>query len=805
MSVDSLPVAELRKDFSDQLDFETTGELEALDSVICQDRAVEAIEFGMQMDHDGYHIFAMGQRGTGKSVVVEEFLNRESADHDRPQDICYVNNFDRPDEPNVLRLPAGRGRDLRNDMEELVEQIQTDLPEAFESEQYQMERERVQKEFHEKRQEMLNQLEQDAEERDFTIIETPQGLMLAPVIDGNVMTPQEFEELDEETLERVEENRDDLQDKMRQTMRDIRQLQQDAKEQVRELDERTIGFTVEHLIDALKEKYEDLDQVLDFLDKVRQNLLDRAIQFKQLNQQQEMMRQQGFPPGMNPGQNLFNQYRVNLLVDHGDTEGAPVVFETNPSYSNLVGRIEHEGQFGSMTTDFTMIKAGALHRANGGFLILEARDLLSKPFAWDALKRSLKNQVIQTEVMGQEYRMFQTKTLEPETIPLNVKVILLGNPYLHYLLFNLDEDFQDLFKVKADFSPEADWKEERADEYSQFVARVCEENDLLHFTSDGVNRFLREATRAVDHKEKISSRFGDLADLIREASSLAEQKENERVTHENVEAAVRGRIRRSNRIEEQIRDRIQDDTILIDTEDRVTGQVNGLAVLQVAGYRFGKPSRITARTHAGSEGVVNIDRETELGGPIHNKGMMILSGYLGAEFAQDFPLTLSATLTFEQTYEGVEGDSASSTELYALLSALSGLELRQDLAVTGSVNQRGRVQSIGGVNEKIEGFFRVCEERGLTGDQGVLIPQTNVKNLMLRDEVIEAVENGAFHIYPVRTVEEGIELLTGTEAGERREDGTYPEDTVKYRVRERLRSLAETVRDFGEPEKDQDS
>ncbi len=785
-------------------EFESTEELAPMDGVIGQDRAMRAVSFGMDIDSPGYHVYAMGAPGTGRIETLEKVLREQAEDESVPADWCYVKNFDASDRPRALRLPPGRGMDFRADMQQLAEQLRSDVPQAFESQEYEQERDKIWEEFRERRQELFEELEQEAQSENLTLLQTQHGIVMAPVQDGEVVTPDEFNELDEETREHFERVRGELQDELRATIRRVQQMQSEVRQRMQELDRRMLGYTVEPLLESLKEEYAGQDAVLEFLDEVKGFLMENVEALKRFQQAEEMQQQQqqqGMPFAMmsQDGGSIFDELRVNLLVDHAESGAAPVVHETNPTYYNLVGRIEHRGQFGTLTTDYSMIKEGALHRANGGYLILEARDLLTTPFAWDALKRALNTEQIKTEAMGQEYRAIQTQTLEPETIPLDVKVVLIGDPLLYYLLYNVDDEFQKLFRVKADFAAQTDWDEETVNRYARYVGSVCREDDLLHFDPSGVARLVQEGARAVADQEKLAAKTGDLADLIRQASFWASENGHDHVTDEDVQRAVEERTYRSNRVEERLREMIRDGTIKIDTRGTTEGQINGISVISLGDYRFGKPSRITARTHAGSEGVLNLEREANMGGRIHNKGVMILSGYLGGLFAQDVPLTLSARITFEQLYEEVEGDSASSAELYALLSSLSGYELRQDLAVTGSVNQRGEIQAIGGVNEKIEGFFHVCEQKGLTGDQGVIIPRSNVRHLMLRRPVVEAVEQGKFHVYPVETVEEGIERLTGHPAGERRDDGTFPDGTVKRAVKDRLRELGEAVRAFNAP------
>jgi len=788
-----------RRVYGDNFSFETTREVESLDKVIGQQRAVESVSFGIDIDSPGYHMFAMGPPGTGKSTTVKKFLEGRAPEEEVPADWCYVNNFEDSDKPRAIRLPSGKGCEFQDDMDELVDELENEIPRAFQSEEYQQEREKIQEKFQQKRREILQGLEEQASERGFSVLQTPSGLVLAPEVDGEVISPDKINELSEGQREEINNKRQDMEGDLRDAMREIRNLKQEAQESLRQLDREVLGFAVSHLIDELRNKYSEFDEVIEFLDEIQEDVLDNVGSFK--NQGRDKDREAMLAEMLGHKPSLEN-YRVNLLVDNSDVEGAPVVLESNPTYYNLLGRIEHKGQFGTMVTDYSMIKPGALHRANGGYLIVEARDVLTSPFAWDALKRALKNNEIKTEIMGQEYRSIQAQTLEPEIIPLDIKVIVIGDPLLYYLLYNLDEDFQELFKVKADFSIQTDWDEETEKQYARFIGDLCENEELNHFTPEGVGAVIEQCARMASDQKKLDTKFGDIVDLIREASYWASSEDRQVVDAPAVKEAIERKIYRSNRIEERIRELIEEETLLIDVRGEVVGQVNGISVTPLGDYSFGRPSRITARTHVGDKGIVNIERELEMGGQVHNKGVMILSGFLGGRFADEIPLSLSASLTFEQLYEGVDGDSASSTELYALISSLSGYPIDQQLAVTGSVNQKGEIQSIGGVNEKIEGYFKVCKMEGLTGEQGVIIPESNVQNLMLREEVIEAVREDQFHIYAIEHVDEGIELLTGVEAGRKQEDKTFPAGTVNQAVAERLRRLAEKSREFASDKED---
>jgi lon-related putative ATP-dependent protease len=776
--------------------FKSTAELSILENIIGQERAVRATSFGIDIESPGYHMFALGPTGTGKTTMITDLLVRKSADQPIPDDWCYVNNFEDNDKPRTLRLPAGKGCKFQEDIDRLVEDLSKEIPSAFETEDYEKEQEKIEAKFQDKRQALFKELEKEADSREFTLLQTPRGIVIAPVIEGEVLTQEDFTKLDKEKREELEKRQGELQAEMRDTVRHIQDLQADAKEEIRQLDKEVVGYAVEHLIEKVKEKYADLEAVVAFLQKMRTDILKNVDAYKHAKEREEEQQQLSIPMGRSGGKPNFDRYRVNLLVDNCDMQGAPVIVESNPTYPNLMGRIEHQARFGALVTNFQMIKVGALHRANGGYLIVDARDVLTKPMAWEGLKRALKDRQIRIESMYESLGAISTRSLDPEPIPLDTKVIVIGDPMVYYLLYNLDQDFRELFKVKVDFSVQMDWTDDALQQYARFIGTVCKREELIDFAPSGVARIIEESARMVGHQKKLATKFGDIVDLIRQASYWAGMNDHKQVQGEDVRQAVDEQIYRSNQLEERLQEMIEEDIILIDTDEETVGQVNGLSVLPLGDYSFGKPSRITARTNVGRAGVVNIDRETELGGRIHNKGVMILTGYLGGKYARDLPMVFSASITFEQLYNEVDGDSASSAELYTLLSSLSGYPLRQDLAVTGSVNQRGQVQAIGGVNEKIEGFFKVCEMKGLTGEQGVMIPQSNVEHLMLRDEVVEAVRGGKFHIYPVSTIDEGIELLTGIQAGEQDEAGNYPKDTVNFAVRSRLKELADKVKSY---------
>ncbi|MHB0877222.1 MAG: Lon protease family protein [Anaerolineae bacterium] len=776
--------------------FASTAELPPLLEVIGQERAVGAIAFGIDIESQGYHMYALGPAGTGKTTTIRKFLDQRAAERQVPDDWCYVNNFEDADRPRALHLPAGMGARFKADMDRFSDELKAEVPRALESEQYQQAAQQIATQFERQRQELMEELAKRARQQSFALMQTPQGIGLAPLVEGEVITPEQFQKLPDDRRREIERAESNLQNELHEAMRRLPQLQREARDKLQTLDREAAGYAVGHLIDDLKQQYAQFEQVTIHLEQVRADVLNNIAMFRELEQLEQVQQQNPLAALMGARPVTLDQYRVNLIVDNSYLKGAPVVLETNPTFYNLIGRVEQQAQFGALVTNFTMIKAGALQRANGGYLMLSARDVLTKPFSWDALKRALHDRVATIETMGEELRVITTRSIEPEPIPLDIKVVLLGDPSIYYLLYTMDEEFQELFKVKADFATFTEWNDESVERYAQFIGTVCREESLRHFDPSGVALVVEQGAREIENQEKVSTRFGDVVDLVRQSSHWAGVKGHDLVTAEDVQKAVDERIHRADRLEKLLEEAIEKNIIMIDTQGQVTGQVNGLSVLPQGDYAFGRPTRITARSGIGRGGVVHIDREAGLGGPIHNKGVLILAGYLTGTYAHDMPLALSATLTFEQTYEGVEGDSASSAELYALLSSLSGIPLKQQFAVTGSVNQLGQVQPIGGANEKIEGFYDTCVGRGLTGDQGVIIPESNVRNLMLRQDVLDAVRDGRFHIYSVASIDQGIELLTGVPAGERGPDGTYPGGTVNRAVHQRLTTLAEIAKEY---------
>jgi lon-related putative ATP-dependent protease len=789
-----------------QFGFKTTDDLQDLTEIVGQPRAAEAIKFGVGIESRGYNVFALGPAGTGKRTIVRQSFEERASRGPVPDDWCYVNNFVETHKPKAMRLPAGQGRAFRDDMDRLVGGLTTALSAAFESEEYQSRRQAIGQAFQEHQSEVFGQIQEKAQQRNITLLRTPAGLVFAPVRDGEVLSAEEVQKLSEQERKELEANVEELQAELQKIVQQVPTWQHETQEKIEALNREMASFAVGGLIDELRGKYGDFSEIVEHLDAVQKDIVENAQNLLGSEQEENVpaiFRSAAGEAGM--GSPLLRRYRVNLLVDHSESEGAPVVYEDNPTFENLVGRVEHRAQLGALLTDFNLIKAGALHRANGGYLILDARKLLLQPYAWEGLKRALQSGQLRIESVGQMLSLISTVSLEPEMIPLEVKVALYGEPMLYYLLYQMDPDFAELFKVEADFEGQMDRSDDNQKLYARLIGTIARREELRPFDATAVARVIERSSRLLGDAEKLSIQMRDIADLLREASYWAGESGKAVVSAADVQKAIDAEIYRADRLRERVQETIHRNIVLIDTEGKRVGQVNGLSVMQLGNFAFGRPSRITARVRMGKGDVVDIEREVELGGPLHSKGVLILSGFLGARYAQDVPLALSASLVFEQSYGGVDGDSASSAELYTLLSAIAEVPIKQSLAVTGSVNQHGIVQPIGGVNEKIEGFFDVCKGRQLTGEQGVLIPASNVKHLMLRQDVVDAVEAGQFHVYPVETVDEGIGILTGLPAGERDHEGNYPEGSINYLVEKRLRELAEQRQAFSAPAREEGS
>ena len=782
-----------------RLRFASTAEIEPLVGTIGQPRALDALEYGLAVETHGFNLFVSGLPGSGRLTTVLDYLRGLAADRPAPPDWVYVYDFGNPDRPSAIRMPAGRGAEFADAMDEFVEAAKHEIPRAFESEEYERRQREIVGEVAARRQRAEEELTSFAAERMIALKSTLVGIASVPLVDGEPITRERYEQLPGEQREAITRASAEVEEQAATFMRQVRQLEKEAEHRVHELEREVALFATAPLFRELEERFGDEPGVLEHLADVKDDVLSHLADFRDGEAR-------AAPLGFAPQQGAeFVRYRVNVLVGNGTADGAPIVVERNPTYYNLLGRIEYRPTFGAMVTDFREIKPGALHKASGGYLVLDALDLLRHPFAWEALKRALGSGETRIESLGEEYSAVPIATLRPEPIPLDVKVALCGEPAIYYLLEVYDPEFRELFKVKADFSPELDWTAEHNRNYAAFVSRWVRENDLRHFDNAAVARLIEHGARLRESQRKLSARLLEISDLVSEASFWAEKHGHALVEESDVALAIRKKDYRSSLLEERVRELIDDGTIAIATDGERVGQVNGISILDLGDYSFGRPARVSARTSLGRGGIASIEREIELSGPIHSKGFMILSGYLSATYAQEWPLVVAATLTFEQSYDEVEGDSASSTELYALLSALSGLPLAQGIAVTGSVDQHGNVQAVGGVTRKVEGFFATCKARGLTGEQGVIVPAANVRNLMLDDEVVEAVRDGRFHVWAVRTTDEGIELLTGRRAGRPRADGTFPPDSVHGLVAARLAAYAEGMRSFAEPTGDASS
>ena len=777
----------------------TTDTLKPTDEIIGQDRAQKALRFGLEIQEKGFNIYVAGMPGTGRRTAVKKFLDELAKTKPKPTDWVYVNNFVNPYEPVAIRLPPGMSSLLKADMASFIAEARRALPKAFESEDYSTKRKEALGKLDTERETVVGEVNASAAKQGFTIQMGPTGLIVIPAIGGKPLTQEEFEALPGETKDDILRKREVLDPDLRAGFRRIRELDAKGMEVVNVLNNEVALYAIGHLLTGLKEKYGKIPEVLTYIDTVEKDILENLVTFLGTGQQPQVDQ---VPPQFQQwlAKDLaFRKYEVNVVVDNSLLDGAPVIFEETPNYPNLLGKAEKEVQFGVVTTDFTMIRPGSVHKANGGYLVIPVLDLFRYPLAWDGLKSALKNEKVTVEEPGEQSGFITTRGLKPRPIPLNVKVILIGTPDVNQILTGGDPDYAELFKVRADFDSVMDRTEENTKKYATFIGTLCNRFNLNHLDNTAVAKVVEYGSRLAEDKQKLSTRFSGVADLIREANFYATQEKAPYITVKHVNRASEEKVYRSNLIQQKVQEFIGRGVYLIDTEGSEVGQINGLSVMELGDFAFGRPSRVTASVAVGREGIIDIERQAQLGGPTHTKGVLILGGYLANKYAQDKPLSLTAKLVFEQSYGGVDGDSASSTELYAILSALSGLPIRQSIAVTGSVNQRGEVQAIGGVNEKLEGFFEVCRIKGLTGRQGAMIPASNVMNLMLKDEVLDAANAGKFSIYPARTIDEGIEFLTGVPAGERQPDGSYPEGTVNYLVNKRLAEMAGIFREFQLP------
>jgi lon-related putative ATP-dependent protease len=802
-----LAVHELRAAVEPELlPFDSTASLDSPgERIVGQERAIDAIKFGMGMKRPGYNIFIAGPAKAGLTYMAKTYVEEQARTGETPPDWCYVYNFKEKDKPKSLSLKAGMGRQLKKDVEEFIKILREKIPEVFSSEDYAAKDKEIHEGFERKKQELIDQLSAEARQKGFILQVGPMGMMSVPAsATGEPMSQEDVALLSPEQMQELRNKSTLLHESMQQTMKAIQKEEEEFKERHKKLEHEVALFIVGQIMANLSEKYEEEPQVLEYFGAMREDILENLEDLKpkqhEAAQQQHMaqMQQQGMAMPM-PQQDLaFRKYEVNVLIDNSETKGAPVVIESNPSYPNLFGSIEKQAWFGALMTDHTMIKPGAVHRANGGYLVMKALDLLRTGISYEAMQRMLLDREIKIEDIGELYGMLSTRSLKPEPIPLNLKIILTGDSHIYGLLYTHDDRFRKHFKVKAHLDNEMDRKDESVLDYARMMSRYCKEQELRQLDRSGVARAIEYAMERTDDQDKLTLEIGNITDLLMEADYLAGLDGAELIGKKHVEEAIEKRIYRSNLYEERMQEVVKKDIMWVETDGYKIGQVNGLTVLMTGDHEFGQPKRITATVAVGREGTVSIDRESKMSGNIHTKGLLTLGGFLKERFARNKPISLTASLAFEQSYGMVDGDSASSTELYALLSAISRTPIYQGIAVTGSVSQKGEIQPIGGVNQKIKGFFDICKHKGLNGKQGVIIPSKNVKNLMLHHEVVDAVKEGMFHIWPVSAIEEGIEILTGMKAGKlREEDNTYPEDTLFRKVDDRLTQLSEIVQKYG--------
>jgi len=805
LKFEEVPVEKLRwRCDPSSLKLNSTDDVEACEGIIGQERAIRAIRLGLEIKSVGYNIFVTGLVGTGRTTTIKHLLEKLEKGEKTPDDKCYVNNFKNPDMPKVISLPAGKGVVFKKDMENLIETLAKDIPGIFESEAYQRRRKDPVSSFQENQKKLVAEFEKKVANEGFALVQVQLGPIikpdLEPLIENKPVSIGKLEKLSEEgkfsqeNLNSLKERYSKLTEQMEKVFRKIRSMAKNLEQGLNKLDKEIISPLVKEQIQDLKARYEWNKKIEEYLNEVQEDILAEYQKFRE--------KKEGQPEGTLPGLPLFTpgepfrEYEINVIVDNSETKGIPIIIETSPNYRNLFGMIERGfDRLGAGRTDFTRIKAGSFLRANGGYLVLNALDALVEPGVWQALKRTLRNGIIEVQTYDPFY-FFSASALKPEPIESDVKVVMIGDPFIYQTLYRLDDDFRKIFKVKADFDLVMPKRDDTVWQYATFIRKLCKDERLKPFDKSAIASVVEFGVRLAGRQNKLSTRFNVVADLIREANYWACTEKAKRVSGKHVEKANEEWKKRVNLPEDKIQEMIDEGTIMVDTEGKVLGQVNGLSIYDLGEYIFGKPTRITARTSIGRIGVINIEREAELSGRTHNKGVLILSGFLQGRYAQEKPLMMNASICFEQSYSGVDGDSASSTEIYGILSSLSELPIRQEIAVTGSVNQKGEIQPIGGVNQKIEGFFDVCKARRLTGTQGVIIPHQNVEDLMLRPDVVEAVKEGKFHIYSIKTIDEGIEILTAMKAGKRKEDGTFEEGSVNYLVDKKLREFAEKLKEY---------
>lgn len=784
-----LAIEVLRKEANtEEIDCQSSKEVEPISTIIGQDRAVKALKFGLGIKGQGFNIFITGYDGTGKTSAAKRFINQVAEEKPTPGDWIYVNNFKDSYCPNAIKFPPGQARDFKNSMRDLIENVSNKIAEAFDSEDYAGKKDEITQKYQEEKDRLFREVSEYAQRNSFAIQQSPKGFETVPLNqDGRPIEGQEYNQLTEEQRHEIEEKGKEIQQTLKDTVRKIQKLERELSKEIQKLDQDVARYNIEPMFDELKEQYEGYERIQQYLDDVLEEILANLGFFSKGDQKQSQD-----PYYAIQVQRFMKQFEVNVLVDNKDLKGAPVIMEHNPTYNNLFGKIEKEASFGAMETDLTLIREGSIHQANGGYIIIPIVDLMQHFLSWESLINALKNEQITIEDATEKMGFMATKSLSPEAIPLDLKVILIGQPSHYQVLYNMVDDFRKLFKVKSDFDSQMDRTHQNVKDYLGFVCRVCnEEEELNHLDKSGLKKIIEHASRLAEHQNKLTTRFRQIQDVISEANYYTEENGNRQITEKEVKKAIEEKIYRSNLIQEKIQEMIHEETLIIDVEGDKVGELNGLAVLDLGDLSFGRPNKITASLGLGKGNILDIEREAKMGGPIHTKGVLILSGYLMKKYGIDQPMNLSIRLVFEQNYSGVDGDSASSAEVYVSMSEISGIPLNQEIAVTGSMNQKGEVQAIGGVNEKIEGFYEVCKQKGLTGGQGVMIPQANVKHLMLKEEVIEACQNGNFQVWPVSHVEEGFSILTGKDPGEADENGQFPEGTFNRIMVDKLNELHE--------------
>lgn len=772
----------------EKLPFETTEELEPISTGIGQERGIKALEFGLNVDIKGYNLYLEGPSGVGKTMYTKKYLDTISKKKKTPPDWCYIYNFNNPNEPIAVSLPAGHGKEFKDTMDQFIKDIKNDINSTFSNEDFEKEKNSIRQQFEQKRTNLLEKLNKESAKYGFEVKTAQNGIYMMPVVDGKTLQEEEFEKLDEDVKKEYEDKSNIVQEQIISAISQIKQIEKEADVKIEEWQSNIALLTVNARINLIKSAYKKNKKINKFLDDIKQNILKNISAF--IEQKAPVNQQQNPTQVLQQMQKPWENYRVNLFIDNSELEGAPVIMDSNYSYNNIFGKLEYENYYGSLKTDHTMLKAGLIQKANGGYIIFQAKDLLENQMCYSALKKALRMKETSIENTADQRSSMVMVSLKPEPIPLDIKVILIGNAAIYHSLLAIDEDFRKLFKTKVEFEDDAPRTDDNVIKLARFMHGFCEQEGLIHLDKYAVAKVIEYASRIAENQNKLSTRFNDLSQIVGEACTWAKMSKSKIVKAEHVEKALEERIERVKKYDEKYTEMIKENTLLISTSGEKVGQINGLTVMTIGDYTFGKPAKITANTYTGKSGIINVEREVELSGSTHSKGVLILNGYLGEMFAQDIPLSLTASICFEQLYNGVDGDSASSTELYALLSSLSELPINQAIAVTGSVNQKGEIQPIGGVNAKIEGFYQVCKMRGLDGTHGVMIPIQNVMNLNLSDEVVEAVKNKKFHIYAVSTIEEGIEILTGVPAGKRDKNGNFPAGTVNNLVYEKLKKYA---------------